>query len=516
MVHWSTSAETLYGWSADEAVGERFEALVPTRVEGDRELGAALGAADLHGAWRGDLQQQHRDGHSVDVDCIAVSVDSPDGAAFVLACRDVSAERERLRELEATARRAAQINDVARELSLGMRNADSLPRHLADAVVDALGGTCAVGLLGRDDPTMGHMVALSTDSPAYREALQTAHARASMRVGEGMIGRAVALRQTLVTDDLPSVARESGAKLDHLGIIERFRIQHQVAVPLMNAEGGPLGVVVAHRFAGAPAFTAEEVALLESVTDLAGLAIGNAALQEELASRNRQLSYMLDEMQAFSYSFAHDLRTPLRAIASLTEVMLDEHGGELDPDAVDLMQRVSERAAQTHALVDQLLNLSRLSGSTPKPTLVELSTFAHEIIAELAEGHPERRVRVEIEPGLVAQVDPEMARALLLNLLQNAWKFTQRREDARIEFRADGMLGGLPAFLVRDNGAGFDARYTQRMFQPFQRLHDAREFPGVGVGLATVARIVRRHGGTIEAEGAPGEGAAFRFSLPPA
>lgn len=234
-----------------------------------------------------------------------------------------------------------------------------------------------------------------------------------------------------------------------------------------------------------------------------------ADLEQRVAERTAELEFANRELESFSYSVAHDLRAPLRAIDAFTQLM-DEDAGEHAPAATRrALARVRHNVARMARLIDDLLNLARIQRVALHRTEVDVSAMAAAVVEELAAADPDRQVEVSIAPGLVADADPTLARIALENLLANAWKFTRRAEHARIAVERD-VAGG---FRVRDNGAGFDPRYADKLFNPFQRLHSEEQFAGTGVGLATVHRIVRRHGGSVSAEGVPGRGATFSFSF---
>jgi PAS domain S-box-containing protein len=218
------------------------------------------------------------------------------------------------------------------------------------------------------------------------------------------------------------------------------------------------------------------------------------------------------ELEAFSYSVAHDLRTPLRAIDGFSQALTEDYGDRLDAEGRRYLVRVRESAQRMAELIDDLLTLSRVTRSELRRDRVDLSALAHTVLATLQRLDPERRVEVVIAPGLVVDADPHLAAIALDNLLGNAWKFTAKRSDARIEL-GQTVRDGIAACYVRDNGAGFDMAYRDKLFGVFQRLHPEAEFPGTGIGLATVARIARRHRGRIWAEAAPGAGATFYFTL---
>jgi len=240
----------------------------------------------------------------------------------------------------------------------------------------------------------------------------------------------------------------------------------------------------------------------------------NATLEERVRERTRSLEIANRELEAFSYSTSHDLRAPLRAISGFTDIVLERHAGNLDADALGYLQRVKSAATRMSQLINDLLDLSRISRATFERRATSLTDLAQEIVTELREGSPERVVDVLIAPGMVAQVDAGLVRQLLANLLGNAWKFTGRVKHATIEF---GTLvrDGRETYFVRDNGAGFDMEHADKLFAPFQRLHGEREFPGTGIGLALAQRVVTRHGGRIWAEAATGFGATFFFTLQP-
>jgi PAS domain S-box-containing protein len=218
------------------------------------------------------------------------------------------------------------------------------------------------------------------------------------------------------------------------------------------------------------------------------------------------------ELEAFSYSVAHDLRAPLRAVNGYSAALTEDLGDELGPEATDQLTRIGAAAGRMGHLIDALLELARTSRAELARERVSLSDEARAVLAHLAASEPERVVELVIADGLVVHGDPRLLRVLLENTLGNAWKFTSRRAAARVEVGLS-EADGARAYFVRDNGAGFDMEYAAKLFAPFQRLHKASEFPGTGIGLATVQRIVQRHGGSCWAEGAVEEGATFFFTL---
>jgi light-regulated signal transduction histidine kinase (bacteriophytochrome) len=235
-------------------------------------------------------------------------------------------------------------------------------------------------------------------------------------------------------------------------------------------------------------------------------------LNRVLARRAAELQAMNAELESFSFSVSHDLRAPLRAIDGFSQIILDRYEDRLDQRGQSFLVRMREASQRMAHLIENLLQLSRMSRSEMRIQIVDLSAMAREIMDELQQSVPEREVEIEIAPGIEARGDPTLLRAVLDNLLGNAWKFTAKKERTRIEFGATTQEG-QPAYFVRDNGAGFDMANAERLFGAFQRLHSSYDFEGTGIGLATVQRIVRRHGGNIWAEAAVDQGATFTFTL---
>lgn len=234
--------------------------------------------------------------------------------------------------------------------------------------------------------------------------------------------------------------------------------------------------------------------------------------RNELAGSNAELTAVNKELEAFSYSISHDLRAPLRGIDGFSQALLEDYSGRLDDSGKQHLERIRLGAQRMASLIDDLLELSRITRAEIQRQPVDLSQMARAVTQDLARQDSARQVEFVIAPGLQAEADPRLMRTVLENLLGNAWKFTSRCSHARIEFGRT-QANGLSAFFVRDNGAGFDPAYANRLFGAFQRLHAASEFPGTGVGLASVQRVIYRHGGRVWAQSALNRGATFFFTL---
>ena len=246
---------------------------------------------------------------------------------------------------------------------------------------------------------------------------------------------------------------------------------------------------------------------------------GYVDTNEELRHRTEELVYEREsvlatnrELEAFSYSVSHDLRAPLRAIGGFCSILVEDHAAQLDADGTRWLVRIQHNVEKMNRLIDDLLSLSRVARGELARGAVDLGALAARVVERLRAADPERVVVVSIEQELVADGDPGLLAVVIENLVANAWKFTSKRASAEIAIGAR-REGGAPVFFVRDDGAGFDMAQAKRLFGAFQRLHLATDFEGTGIGLATVQRIIHRHGGRVWADARPDEGATFSFTL---
>jgi PAS domain S-box-containing protein len=290
-------------------------------------------------------------------------------------------------------------------------------------------------------------------------------------------------RETLNNKQLVEIAEEP------IKTANGQRWLHTKKVPILDDDGTPLYLL----------------GISQDITDRkrTDTDLRRAKDQAERASR---------ELEAFSYSVAHDLRAPLRGIDGFSQALIEDYADKLDAGGRRYLDRVRESAQRMALLIDDLLNLSKVTRSELNVRKVDLSALAATSISSLQRLDPSRNVTVEIEPNLSVEADPRMLAIALDNLFGNAWKFTSKTPAARIELCGVDR-DGHRAFAIRDNGAGFDMQYANKLFGVFQRLHTETEFPGTGIGLATVARIIHRHRGQVAAEGTPGQGATFYFTL---
>jgi light-regulated signal transduction histidine kinase (bacteriophytochrome) len=254
--------------------------------------------------------------------------------------------------------------------------------------------------------------------------------------------------------------------------------------------------------------------ILEDLSDAqAEIRTLNEELEARVELRTAELLVANKNLEAFTYSVAHDLRSPLRALSGYGEALTEDYGDRLDKTGRWYVERIQAATERMGALIDDLLLLAQVSRSEISLGPVDLSAEVAVIAGELQAREPGRTVRFVIHDGVWVNADRTLIRTVLQNLVENAWKYTGKRDDATIEFGATAAEDAGVCCYVRDNGAGFDPAFAAKLFQPFQRLHAVTEFPGTGIGLASVRRIIERHGGRVWAEGAVGRGATFYFTL---
>jgi signal transduction histidine kinase len=339
------------------------------------------------------------------------------------------------------------------------------------------------------------------DNPADPHATGTSNLRASL---ERVIASGAPDTMAVQKYDIRRPESEGG------GFEERF--WSPINAPVMSPAGGVAFII--HRVTDVTelvrARQLDELRREAMQLELVDRGQELDAANKRLRDANDELGRANKELEAFSYSVSHDLRAPLRAVDGFSKALLDRHSATLDAEGRHYLERVRAATVRMSALIDDLLELSRIARAPLRAeTAVDLSAVARKIADELRRQDPARDVVVEIADGLEARGDRQLLAIVLENLLGNAWKFTARRAGAHVWFGREP--GG--AFFVRDDGAGFDMAYADKLFAPFQRLHRAADFEGTGVGLATVQRVVARHGGRIWARGAVGEGATFLFTL---
>jgi PAS domain S-box-containing protein len=315
------------------------------------------------------------------------------------------------------------------------------------------------------------------------------------------------------------VHSEKHSSIDPLAMLRNAESAQALSIRLVAASGRPIGLLrVAEKRAGP--FTVDDERVLTQLADLAAVGLERAHLYADLERRVRERIRELEEfnreLEAFSYSVSHDLRGPLRAIAGFTGLLRERYYDTIDEDGRRYIDRVLAGTERMSRLIEDWLTLGRVSRVEIRRESVDMSALAQTILSSLKEAAPQRVAKITVEPGIRVQGDRRLMETVLENLLDNAWKFTAGRPETRIRFGRKRLPGGEEALFVEDNGVGFDPSQSASVFRLFQRLHDYEEFPGTGVGLATVQRIVQRHGGRVWAEAKEGRGAVFYFTVPEA
>jgi light-regulated signal transduction histidine kinase (bacteriophytochrome) len=376
---------------------------------------------------------------------------------------------------------------------------------------------------GWDD---GEFVSEDVD-PAFSSAI-------AQKVHDHCFGDQFAIHYRLGRVQAVADIHAAGLSDCHIRILSQFQVRANLAVPLLQGQN-LWGLLCIHQCSAPRQWQDLEIEFVSQIANHLGAALQHAELLAELRSeiserqqaeqREQALNQGLrqailelkavnKELEAFSYSVSHDLRAPLRSIDGFSQALLEDCDDQLDETGQDYLRRIRAATQRMGHLIDDLLTLARVTRSEMNLECIDLSRIAGRICNDLQQTQPERLVEFAIQPGLTAQGDSRLLQVLLTNLINNAWKFTSKHPQARIEFGAIAQSNDLPTvYFVRDDGTGFDMAYAEKLFGPFQRLHGIHDFPGNGIGLATVQRIVHRHGGRVWAEGKMEQGATFYFTL---
>jgi signal transduction histidine kinase/CheY-like chemotaxis protein len=419
---------------------------------------------------------------------------------LVAAMRQVIAARQRRRELEGLQHQNAGMHRLVaavQELSLA-RNLDSIMAIVRTAARELTGADGATFVLRDGD--LCHYADEDAISPLWKGQRFPMSACIS---GWAMLHREPAIIEDIYAD--PRIPADA---------YRPTFVKSLAMVPIRTE--APIGAI-GNYWASRHSPTPTEVSLLQALANTTSVAMENVQLYAELEQRVKDRTLQLEaanqELEAFSYSVSHDLRAPLRAVSGYAEMLHEDCGAALSESGRKHLATVRAEARRMGRLIDDLLRLARLARADLHRSKVDLATLAREIIAGLQRAAPERHVECLVPERLEVQGDSGLLRVVLENLLSNAWKYSSRTGQARIELGEQESTDAAPTYFVRDNGAGFDMNHARKLFTPFQRLHRDEEFPGTGVGLATVHRIIHRHGGRIWAEAEPGQGATFFFTL---
>ena len=461
ITNWNRGAELLFGYAASEVVGKSILILIPPELrEEEAQIIASIkrGEAVRHF----ETTRVRKDGSLVDVSVSVSPIKDTQGRIVGAAklARDIT---ERKRAEQALVASEARLRTLFEHAPIGIVIADGEGYYTeANAAMCEMLGYRRGELLGRHS---SEFVAPS-EVPHIDPALSAIHAREPYH-------REWQFR------------RKDGS------------IFTAEVVAAQMPDGSPMGMI---------RDITERLRAQEALREL------NASLERRVAERTAELEAANRELETFDYSISHDLRAPVNRVRGFSTALLEEFGPRLDPKVADYVKRIQVSANSMERLVDDLLSLATVSRAEVKRSSVDLSTLARDIVETLKTNEPTRDLELIVADDIRAHADPGLMRIVLDNLLGNAWKFTSRRSGARIEFGRD-REGGETRYFVRDNGAGFDSESAGKLFEPFRRLHSKSDFPGTGIGLATVQRVISRHGGRVWAEGAVGQGAVIFFTL---
>jgi PAS domain S-box-containing protein len=531
--------ETLFGYSQEELLGRPIEMLVPPHFRAHhndyRNAFFAAPTARPMGAGR-DLFGLCKDGSQVPVEIGLSPITTPEGSFVLVSIIDITERKRAEAEIAESLRReqAARVEAEAAQQRLAFLAeasstlASSLDYHLTLAAVSKLAvprlaDWCAVDVV-EPDGSLRRVAVVHTD-PA-KVALAYELQRRYPPDPETPRGVYHVLRTgqaEFYPEISDSLLEATGLDEEQLHIIRELGLKSAITVPML-ARDRAFGAITFVLAESGRHYDEADLALAEELAGRAVLAIDNARLHQETKKANEELERRVlkrtaqleaanKELEAFSYSVSHDLRAPLRSIDGFSQALLEDYGDRLGSEAQHYLRRVRAGSQRMAELIDDLLTLSRMTLSEMRLENVSLSSLAQTIATGLRETEPEREVKFIIVPEATVEADRQLMRVVLENLLGNAWKFTARQAAACIEFGTWPQAGGQPAYFVRDDGAGFDMAYADKLFGAFQRLHTPAEFSGTGIGLATVQRIIHRHGGRVWAEGAVEEGATFYFTL---
>jgi PAS domain S-box-containing protein len=474
---WNHGAERMFGWKAEEVIGRSAREILRSEIlDTDRETVLKILAET--GRWKGESIQYRKDGSRVISEASSITLRDADGglSGYVSVSRDIS-ERKRVEEELQKAYDGLELQVQERTAALSHANAllqtllDNMPDHIYFKDADSRfirNSKSQARMMGLNDPTA---VVGKTDFDFFpRDHAQRSYDEEQrlMKSGDSLLN----MEERVIWPD----GRETWVSTTKL--------------PLRDTQNHVVGTFGISR----------------DITE-------RKQAEQELQRSNTQLEAANKELEAFSYSVSHDLRAPLRTIDGFSQAIMEDYGEQLPEQGRDDLNRVRKAAQHMAQLIDDLLNLSKVTRAPMKSETILLGKIAQGIIAELQRTQPGRNVKFTSHSNLKVQGDPHLLQAVLENLLNNAWKFTSKREQAEIELGSK-RENEETIYFVRDNGAGFDMAYTGKLFGAFQRLHAMTDFPGTGVGLATVQRIIHRHGGRIWAEAELDLGATFFFTVP--
>jgi signal transduction histidine kinase len=410
-----------------------------------------------------------------------------------------------------SASRLEIVATTGHEFATASGNIALLLELVACRLGEIIGDGCAVRLISDDGAWLEPSASFYHRDPERRELARRVLASERQRIGDGLAGTVAATGEPVLIPVVDAAQFAASSPAAFRTMLLQLGVTSALALPLRSRDR-TIGAISLLRTRPGQPYTVDDQHLAQDLADRAGLAIDNAVLvatlEQRVAERTAALETSNRELEAFSYSVSHDLRTPLRAIDGFSRALVTEYEDRLGDEARHYLHRIRAGTQRMAALIDDLLDLARITREPLRRQPLDLSAIARDVVAELHRREPARAVAFHVAPDLSAHADARLLRIALENLLGNAWKFTARHDPAEIWFGREAAV-----FHVRDTGAGFDMAYAGKLFAPFQRLHTVKQYDGTGIGLATVHRIISHHGGRIWAEAEVDKGATFFFTL---
>jgi PAS domain S-box-containing protein len=518
IIEFNPAAEAMFGRRRDAVIGSSLaETVIPAALRDGHTSGLARYLTSRNSrviGQRVELTAMRSDGSEFPVEISIARIGHDEPPTFTGFIRDVSAAHQARAELLRSNDRLRLLAQVSSEFAAVTTSYQALLGRVARTIADLIGDGCMVTLLSDDGEQLNNVAnahrdpALEADYRTYLAGFTVAMATSSS-VSAEVVRTGQPRRADLAPDTLVAQSEDALRPL-----VARLNVHSFAVVPIRARQ--VIGTLSLLRCQPGHGYTDDDLTLLQDIAARAGLAIESARLYEQLEDRVRERTQELEtanqELEAFSYSVAHDLRSPLRGIAGFSHTMVEDYAGRLEPEGVMYLNRIEAGAQRLGTLIDDLLDLSRVSRTELFRRQLDLSEMARAVIARLQAKQPRPDVEIAIEDSPSVLADPRLVDIVLTNILGNAWKFTSKRAHARIELAACPGPGPT-TYFIRDNGAGFDPTYAGKLFGVFERLHPASQFEGTGIGLAIARRIVERHGGRIWAESAVEQGATLFFTL---